>query len=62
MALVIALIGFWFSSRNRLAGPVDSIAVLPFQNKSADSDSEYLSDGLSESLIYRLVPVAESKG
>jgi TolB-like protein len=37
-----------------LAGPVDSIAVLPFQNKSADSDSDYLSDGLSESLIYRL--------
>ena len=54
MALVIALIGFWFSSRNRLAGPVDSIAVLPFQNKSGDSDSDYLSDGLSESLIYRL--------
>src|SRR5688500_18789435 len=31
-----------------------SIAVLPFQIRSSDADSEYLSDGLAESLIYRL--------
>lgn len=34
--------------------PIDSIAVLPFQNKSADSETDYLSDGLAESLIYGL--------
>ena len=34
--------------------PIDSIAVLPFENKSNDADFDYLSDGLAESLIYRL--------
>jgi TolB-like protein len=33
---------------------IESIAVLPFENRSGSSDSEYLSDGLADSLIYRL--------
>ncbi|HKO45550.1 MAG TPA: hypothetical protein VJU84_19905 [Pyrinomonadaceae bacterium] len=50
----------------RFLGPtkhqgIQSVAVLPFENKSGNSDSEYLSDGLSESLIYRLSQLSNLK-
>ena len=40
------------AAKNEVA--IHSIAVLPFQNKNSDADTEYLSDGLADSLIYRL--------
>ena len=40
---------------------IESVAVLPFENKSGNADSEYLSDGLAESLIYRLSQVSNLK-
>jgi len=36
-------------------GAIDSIAVIPFVNQNRDSDSEYLSDGLTESIINKLI-------
>jgi len=42
-------------------GEIRSIAVLPFQNRNSDADTEYLSDGLAESLIYRLSQIPELK-
>ena len=38
---------------NRPEG-IESIAVLPFANESSDPDAEYLSDGITESLISNL--------
>jgi TolB-like protein/DNA-binding winged helix-turn-helix (wHTH) protein/tetratricopeptide (TPR) repeat protein len=35
----------------RLDGPIDTIAVLPFLNLTADPNSEYIADGLTEQLI-----------
>jgi TolB-like protein len=35
------------------SGRLDSIAVLPFENRSGNTDTEYLSDGLTDSLIFR---------
>jgi serine/threonine-protein kinase len=57
VALVVAagLIAVFAYSRARKANAVfDSIAVLPFETLSSDQDSDYLSYGLTESLIYRL--------
>jgi serine/threonine-protein kinase len=46
-------LGFYLRARNTDVA-IYSIAVLPFQNKSTETDTDYLSDGLAESLIYRL--------
>ncbi|HSE25403.1 MAG TPA: protein kinase [Pyrinomonadaceae bacterium] len=48
--------GFWLWRGGRVSGSdqINSIAVLPFENRSGNPDSEYLSDGIAESLIYRL--------
>src|SRR5688572_2755726 len=40
---------------------INSIAVLPFENRSGSADTDYLSDGLADSLIYRLSQLPDLK-
>lgn len=54
---ITAVAYFGFFARGGATGTVTSIAVLPFENKSGDPNSDYLSDGLAESLIFRLSQV-----
>ena len=45
----------YFGSRS--SGQIDSIAVMPLVNASGDADSEYLSDGMTETLINSLAQI-----
>jgi eukaryotic-like serine/threonine-protein kinase len=49
----VGLIAYYLRAGDS-ATSIDSIAVLPFENRSNAADTDYLSDGLAESLIYRL--------
>ncbi len=57
-AIVIVLVAaaglFYYRSVGRGGETIDSVAVLPFVNASGDPNSEYLSDGITESLINSL--------
>jgi TolB-like protein/DNA-binding winged helix-turn-helix (wHTH) protein/Tfp pilus assembly protein PilF len=50
---LLALAARYFFLRPR-DGAIQSLAVLPFVNASSDSNAEYLSDGITESLINNL--------
>ncbi|MBK9164798.1 MAG: hypothetical protein IPM21_13000 [Acidobacteria bacterium] len=55
VVVVVILVGGFFGYRYfSPTKQIESIAVMPFQNGSDSIDSEYLTDGLAESLIYSL--------
>ena len=57
IVLLLATVGFgyWHFIRPQTGAPqIESIAVLPFKNEAGNPDVEYLSDGMTESLITTL--------
>ena len=49
--LLLTLAAIGWSRFNAAPAPITTLAVLPFQNGTTDSESEYLGSGLTESLI-----------
>ena len=51
----LAVAGYFVYGYLKNGGPreISSIAVMPFENRSGSGDTDYLSDGLTDSLIFR---------
>jgi eukaryotic-like serine/threonine-protein kinase len=55
LLLALLALGAWFLSRSGMHGEaIDSVAVLPFSDAGATSDTEYLSDGITDNVINNL--------
>ncbi len=54
IVVALAATSYLYLSRSKNVAAKNSIAVLPFQNASGDPNMEYLSDGMTESLINSL--------
>ncbi len=61
VAIIVAAAGYWIHRSNAAlpGGSIDSVAVLPFVNVGGDQDTEYLSDGITETLINNLSHVSK---
>ena len=51
IVLILAMLFVWRALTPGQTGPADSLAILPLSNESGDADLDYVSDGVTETLI-----------
>jgi serine/threonine protein kinase/TolB-like protein len=61
LLIAAAVVGIWYVRARSNAPQIESIAVIPFANSAGNADADFLSDGLTESLISSLAHVPELK-
>ncbi len=59
VAVLLSVGGFFAYRYFSPVKQINSIAVIPFENRNSDADTDYLSDGLAESLIFRLTQIPD---
>jgi TolB-like protein len=59
--IAMAAAGIWYWRAKSSAVQIESIAVIPFANVGGNADADFLSDGLTESLIAGLAHVPQLK-
>jgi len=59
--LIAMAAGIWYWHGKASTSQIESIAVIPFANASGNADADFLSDGLTESLIDSLAHVPQLK-
>ena len=61
LVVLLAVAGYRYLRPSATPGSINSIAVLPFENLSGSADADYLSDGLTDSLIFRFSQLPDLK-
>jgi serine/threonine protein kinase len=61
IAIAAAGLSYWRSRTKPSAPQIESIAVIPFSNVGGNADTDFLSDGITESLIDSLTHVPQLK-
>ena len=59
--LLATVAGVWYVHGRSSGSQIESIAVIPFANSGGDAEADFLSDGLTESLISSLAHVPQLK-
>lgn len=61
LLIVIAASTGWYLHARNTEVAIESVAVLPFENQNGNADTDYISDGLTDSIINSLTQLANLK-